>query len=83
MMSGMTDRAAAVSAAQFAQIYGHCKNWGRWGADDQRGVVNLITPERVVAAAACHHHERWQFLLVAPLRIAGGTGSPVNPIAVF
>ncbi|MCY4660629.1 MAG: hypothetical protein OXF93_12570 [Acidobacteria bacterium] len=27
---------------------------------------------------------RWDFLLViAPLRVPGGTGSPVNPIAVF
>jgi hypothetical protein len=27
---------------------------------------------------------RWEFLIVvAPLRIAGGTGSPVNPIAIF
>ncbi len=27
---------------------------------------------------------RWEFMLVvAPLRIAGGTGSPVNPIAIF
>lgn len=28
------------------------KNWGRWGADDQRGALNLITPERRAAAAA-------------------------------
>lgn len=35
-------------------------------------------------AAACAIHERWAFLLsVAPLRIPGGTGCPVNPIAVF
>lgn len=27
-------------------------NWGRWGADDQRGAVNLITAERVLAACA-------------------------------
>ncbi|HEX5588269.1 MAG TPA: hypothetical protein VFZ17_13235, partial [Acidimicrobiia bacterium] len=27
-------------------------NWGRWGADDERGATNLITPDRVVAAAA-------------------------------
>jgi hypothetical protein len=27
-------------------------NWGRWGKTDQRGTVNLITPERVQAAAA-------------------------------
>lgn len=26
-------------------------NWGRWGADDQRGAVNLITPEKRVEAA--------------------------------
>ncbi len=25
--------------------------WGRWGADDQLGTVNLLTPERVAAAA--------------------------------
>jgi len=26
-------------------------NWGRWGAEDERGTVNLITPERLVAAS--------------------------------
>ncbi len=26
-------------------------NWGRWGSDDERGTTNLITPERVAAAA--------------------------------
>ena len=26
-------------------------NWGRWGADDERGTLNLITPEAVRAAA--------------------------------
>ncbi|MHB8574494.1 MAG: cyclase family protein [Dehalococcoidia bacterium] len=26
-------------------------NWNRWGADDQRGAINLITPEKRVAAA--------------------------------
>jgi kynurenine formamidase len=25
-------------------------NWGRWGADDQRGAINLITPEKRLAA---------------------------------
>lgn len=35
-------------------------------------------------AAACARHERWSFLFqIAPLRIEGGTGSPVNPIAVL
>jgi kynurenine formamidase len=26
-------------------------NWGRWGSDDQRGTLNLITPECVVRAS--------------------------------
>ena len=34
--------------------------------------------------AACERTGRWEFLFVAaPLRIAGGTGSPINPIAIF
>jgi kynurenine formamidase len=33
---------------------------------------------------ACEARGRWEFLfLAAPLRIVGGTGSPVNPIAVL
>jgi kynurenine formamidase len=32
----------------------------------------------------CEAQGRWEFLVVvAPLRLRGGTGSPVNPIAVF
>jgi hypothetical protein len=26
-------------------------NWGRWGKDDERGALNLITPQKEVAAA--------------------------------
>lgn len=34
--------------------------------------------------AACEQRARWEFLFVAaPLRVSGGTGSPINPIAVF
>jgi kynurenine formamidase len=35
-------------------------------------------------AAACAEEGRYEFMLtVAPLRVVGGTGSPVNPIALF
>lgn len=35
-------------------------------------------------AVACAQLGRWEFLFtLAPLRIPGGTGSPVNPLAVF
>ena len=27
------------------------KNWGRWGADDQIGTLNFITPQDIVQAA--------------------------------
>lgn len=34
--------------------------------------------------AVCEQKRRWEFLFVAaPLRIDGGTGSPLNPIAIF
>lgn len=35
-------------------------------------------------AERCAQESRWEFLFVAaPLRIPGGTGSPVNPLAIF
>jgi hypothetical protein len=27
------------------------RNWGRWGEDDERGALNLVTPQRVLEAA--------------------------------
>jgi kynurenine formamidase len=43
--------ATPVSRAEFDRIFEHCKNWGRWGPDDQRGALNHITPEAVLRAA--------------------------------
>jgi len=35
-------------------------------------------------SSQCEEQGRWEFLFVAaPLRVVGGTGSPINPIAVF
>lgn len=28
-----------------------CKNWGRWGPDDEAGTLNFIGPEEVVNAS--------------------------------
>lgn len=41
-------------------------NWGRWGADDQIGTLNEVTPDRVVAAAALVRKGR-VFSLAIPL----------------
>src|SRR6266511_2329210 len=41
-----------VSAREFSDLHESCKHWGRWGADDQRGALNFITPDQVRAATA-------------------------------
>jgi len=35
----------------FESMFDRVKNWGRWGDDDERGALNLLTPERTAAAA--------------------------------
>ncbi len=35
-------------------------------------------------AGACAERSRWEFqFVVSPLRIGGGTGSPINPLALL
>ena len=34
-----------------AEIFAASRNWGRWGPDDEKGALNLLTPERVARAA--------------------------------
>ena len=38
--------------AQAEDPLAYRRNWGRWGANDQMGAVNLITPEKRIQAAA-------------------------------
>ena len=40
-----------MTIEDFRAVGRRLSNWGRWGPDDERGTVNLITPERLVAAA--------------------------------
>jgi len=35
----------------FREVGKRLSNWGRWGKEDERGTVNLITPECIVAAS--------------------------------
>ena len=49
-----------------------------------RGMNLLDNIDLDAAAETAARLGRWEFLLViAPLRVPGGTGSPVNPIAIF
>jgi kynurenine formamidase len=41
-----------VTAARAAELFERSKRWGRWGADDERGALNLLTPERVQRATS-------------------------------
>lgn len=62
-----TDRA---SEARVAEIYETTRQWGRWGADDQRGALNLLTAARVQRAAQ---------LVVDGLVVSCGRPLPVRP----
>ena len=42
----------SLTRADLDEIFEEVKNWGRWGADDERGALNLITPAKRAAAAA-------------------------------
>jgi kynurenine formamidase len=43
--------ATAPTEAQVREYLRSLSNWGRWGAEDELGTINLITPARRVAAA--------------------------------
>lgn len=40
-----------LTTADMEQLFEDVKNWGKWGADDERGALNYITPAKVAAAA--------------------------------
>lgn len=52
--------------AEFFEVARKVNNWGRWGADDELGTLNLITPE-VVRAAAGLVRQGKVFSLALPL----------------
>jgi kynurenine formamidase len=64
------------------EIAGKVSNWGRWGADDEIGTLNLVTREVLRRAAACVKRGV-VFSLGLPLDANGpmtGMGGRVNPI---
>jgi hypothetical protein len=58
--------------------------WTVHGAIFAYGVALIDNALLQPLAAACAAEMRYEFMLTfAPLPLVGGTGSPVNPIAVF
>jgi kynurenine formamidase len=41
-----------LTRAEFDAMMTRLSNWGRWGKDDQKGALNLVTPEKRKQAAA-------------------------------
>ena len=46
-----SDGRKALTKADIDDMMTSLSNWGRWGKDDQRGTLNLITPEKRKQAA--------------------------------
>jgi hypothetical protein len=44
-------RRVDVSASEFKALFEAVTNWGRWGEDDERGTLNELSADRIVAAA--------------------------------
>jgi len=68
-----------VSLDAFERIFESVKNWGRWGPDDQLGTLNLITPERVRAAAGLVRSGR-RVSLEIPINTVAGPDNPNQAI---
>jgi len=60
-----------ISKDEFQQLFESVSNWGRWGVDDQRGTLNLITPERVAAATRLVQRGRSVSLSYLLSKVAG------------
>jgi kynurenine formamidase len=70
--------AGEPATARWREIGDAVRNWGRWGADDQRGTMNLIGPAEIASAAALVTRGR-VFDLSIPLDGAGPQEGPDRP----
>jgi kynurenine formamidase len=71
--------------SDFATLAKQVSNWGRWGAEDERGTVNFITPDVIRKGAACVRRGE-VFSLGLPLGTEGpqfGQAGRVNPMHVM
>jgi kynurenine formamidase len=64
---------SSAGAAPFEDL--GSSNWGRWGADDERGTLNLITPAAIAAAARLVRRG-----IAVPLGVPIGPDGPIAPV---
>ena len=70
-----------VSTQQFDTLFQSVCNWGVWGASDERGTLNYITPECVRDAAALVRSGRTVSMTV-PMNKVAGLDNP-HPVAHY
>ncbi len=68
-------KASAPSEEELDQLFRSLSNWGRWGENDERGMLNHLQPEHKVAAAATVQ----EGLSISLAHDLGTTPSPENP----
>jgi kynurenine formamidase len=66
-----------ISLPQFEQLFASLKNWGKWGAHDERGTLNYITPDKIRTAAALVRSGR-SVSMAIPINTVAGPDNP-NP----
>jgi kynurenine formamidase len=75
-----------VSEREFRKLLEEVSAWGKWGAEDERGALNYITPARRAQAAGLVRHGR-AFSLAIPMRNGSGpqtgAGGRINPIRLM
>lgn len=74
-MSSTKATPSFVSAQEFDRLFRRVSNWGRWGADDDRGTLNYLTPEHVRASAALVRTGR-TVSLALPINTVAGPDNP-------
>jgi kynurenine formamidase len=67
---------ATLTTAEFDSLFEELSNWGRWGADDERGTLHLLTPERVKAASGLVREGR-TITMSLPLNTEAAADNPV------
>jgi kynurenine formamidase len=71
-----------MSEAKLRELALQVRNWGKWGADDEIGTLNYITPDKIAAASQLVTAGK-VFALGIPLQRNGpqsGTRARFNPI---
>ena len=67
----------------FRTIGRRVSNWGRWGESDERGTVNLITPDRLVAAAQLIRFDLAGISVSAGSACSSGSMKPSHVLAAM